>query len=76
MTAKPQASRKRRMQLGPRHLVAIVAALVVIVFIVQNRDTVTMYFITAVITAPLWIGFLVVAALGMLAGYLMARRRR
>ncbi|RBM23531.1 DUF1049 domain-containing protein [Prauserella sp. PE36] len=75
MTAKPDVPGKRRFQLSPGRVIALVVAVVVVVFVVQNRDTVDMHLFTVVITGPLWTALLIVAALGVLTGYLLTRRR-
>lgn len=75
MTANPDTPRRQRFRLGPRRIVALVVAVVVVVFVVQNRETVDMHLFTVVISAPLWTAFLLVSALGVLTGYLLTRRR-
>lgn len=77
MTTEPEApqNQKRRFQLGPRRIVALIAAALVILFVVQNRDRVSMHLFTIAISAPLWTALVVVAALGLVCGYLLKRGR-
>jgi uncharacterized integral membrane protein len=51
----------------------LVAALIVL-FIVQNRDTVKIQLFTLTMSAPLWLLLVVMVALGALIGFLLARR--
>ncbi|MBB3664889.1 MULTISPECIES: LapA family protein [Prauserella salsuginis group] len=73
MTAKPGPH--RRFHIGPRQVVALLVAVVVVLFVVQNRDVVDMHLFTIVVSAPLWTALVVVAALGALAGFLLTRKR-
>ncbi|MHA6793878.1 hypothetical protein ACVGVM_10280 [Pseudonocardia bannensis] len=48
---------------------------VVVLFIVQNRDTVRIELFALSLTAPLWFLLVVMVALDALVGFLPARRR-
>ncbi|GAA1208979.1 lipopolysaccharide assembly protein LapA domain-containing protein [Prauserella alba] len=73
MTAKPGPH--RRFRIGPRQIAALIVAVLVVLFVGQNRDTVDMHLFTIVVSAPLWTALVVVAALGALAGFLLTRKR-
>ena len=58
---------------NPRLVIGIVLAVLVFVFVVENtRETKIRFFIPQV-TAPLWMGLMVAALLGAVAGALIAR---
>ncbi|MFA5885972.1 MAG: lipopolysaccharide assembly protein LapA domain-containing protein [Acidimicrobiia bacterium] len=58
---------------NPRLVLGIVLGVLVFVFVVENtRETKIRFFIPQV-TAPLWMGLIVAALLGALAGALIAR---
>ncbi len=60
---------------NPRVWLGVVIAVVVIAFIVQNRDPVVSSLFTLNFTAPAWLTLTVVFVLGLLTGWLTARRR-
>ena len=66
---KPDGERRT----NPRLILGVVLGVLVFVFVVENtRETKIRFFIPQV-TAPLWIGLMVAALLGAVAGGLIAR---
>lgn len=63
---------------GPsaRTWAGIALAVLAVVFILQNRDTVTIQLFTVQLSSPQWLTFSVVFVLGLLSGFLGAKRRR
>lgn len=55
-----------------RTIAAVVIALLVLLFIVLNRDPTRISFVAK---APLWVALAVAAAGGFVAGFLLSRRR-
>jgi uncharacterized integral membrane protein len=69
----PDASRRRlQIRLG----IAAVVGILVLVFVLENRTRVRMHYLGADFSAPLWLMLLVVAAVGVLIGFLLSWRRR
>ena len=67
MTTEP------RTRLNPRLVLGVVLGVLVFIFVVENwRETKIRFFIPQV-TAPLWVGLMVAALLGAVAGGLIAR---
>lgn len=67
------AGSNEQTRLNPRLVLGIVLGVLVFVFVVENtRETKIRFFIPQV-TAPLWMGLIVAAMLGALAGALIAR---
>lgn len=60
---------------NPRVWLGVVIAVVAIAFIVQNRDPVVSNLFVLEFTAPAWLTLTVVFVLGLLTGWLTARRR-
>jgi uncharacterized integral membrane protein len=81
MTASPQpgsdggAGGAEKWRPSPRQIIAAVIAVVVVIFIVQNRNRVTIDLFTASFSCPLWLLLLVMTAVGMLLCYGFMRRR-
>ena len=69
----PQTSRRRlQIRLG----IAAVVGILVLVFVLENRTRVRMHYLGADFSAPLWLMLLVVAAVGVLIGFLLSWRRQ
>jgi len=67
MTPEPKT------RLNPRLVLGVVLGVLVFIFVVENwRETKIRFFIPQV-TAPLWVGLMVAALLGAVAGGLIAR---
>jgi uncharacterized integral membrane protein len=64
-----------RRLLRPGPIIAVVLVIVVLLFVLQNRETVQITVFALNLTAPLWLLTVVTAALGAAIGYLAARRR-
>jgi uncharacterized integral membrane protein len=74
--ASPESSPVRpRRRVTPRLIAALVVVALAVLFIAQNRDTVQIQLFAATLTSPLWLLFGVLAGLGALIGFLLARRR-
>jgi lipopolysaccharide assembly protein A len=59
----------------PRRITAGVLGLIALVFVLQNRDDVTLQFLGITITAALWFAFVALLATGVLIGVLWTWRR-
>ncbi len=59
-----------------RRWIAIVVIVVAIIFILQNRSQASVSLFTFNIAMALWLILAIVFAIGVLAGYLLSRRRR
>lgn len=64
-----------RQALSPRTIVGIVIVMLLIIFIAINRDYTHVSFIFFSTTSELWVSLAVAALGGLVAGYLIARRR-
>lgn len=74
MTDRPgtvPASRGRSVR--PRTIAALVVVALIVVFIVQNRETVQINLFALNLSSPLWLLLVVMVALGVLVGFLLAR---
>lgn len=67
----PPGHRKR---VPTRLIIGLLVAALIVLFIVQNRDTVKIQLFTLTMSAPLWLLLVVMVALGALIGFLLARR--
>jgi uncharacterized integral membrane protein len=67
-----QSNRRLQIRLG----IAAVVGVLVLVFVLENRTRVRMHYLGADFSAPLWLMLLVVAAVGVLIGFLLSWRRR
>jgi len=75
MSRPGQPTAHARRKLGPRQVVAIVVAVLTLIFVLQNRDTVQIAFFTLTVTAALWFVLILVLAIGVLIGVLATRRK-
>lgn len=64
-----------RRRITHRQIAGLAIAVMTVLFIVQNRDTVQIQLFTMTLTAPLWLLLVVVLGLGVLVGLLLSRRR-
>ncbi len=62
-----------RVRPNPRLVLGIVLGVLVLVFIAENTAETKIRFFIPQVTAPLWMGLIVAALLGALAGALIAR---
>ncbi|MGH3322468.1 MAG: lipopolysaccharide assembly protein LapA domain-containing protein [Streptosporangiaceae bacterium] len=62
-------------RVSPRLIVSALLAVLAVIFIVQNREPTRIAFLTASALIPLWGALTAVAVLGVILGYLLARRR-
>jgi lipopolysaccharide assembly protein A len=69
--SKPRASRR----LTPGQIVALIIVLLAVVFVIQNREPVSVQLLGARLSAPLWLLLTIMAGVGLLIGFLLARRR-
>jgi lipopolysaccharide assembly protein A len=69
-----QAMRSRA-GLSPRWMGALILAAVALLFVVQNRDPVSLHLFFIEVSAPLWVAFLATIAVGGAIGWLLAGRR-
>ncbi len=74
-TTSGGASVGRGRRISPKLIVALLVAVLMAIFIAQNRAAVTIQLFTINLTSPLWLILVVVAVLGALIGFLLGRRR-
>ncbi|MEU7813835.1 LapA family protein [Pseudonocardia sp. NPDC049154] len=74
MTTQRPTGRGRR-RITARWVVALVVAVLTVVFVLQNRDPVNVYLFTLTLSAPLWLLQVVMIAVGLLLGLVVTRRR-
>ncbi|MFR9806960.1 DUF1049 domain-containing protein [Pseudonocardia sp. RS010] len=67
--------RQARRRIGVRQVVALVVAVLALVFVLQNRDDVNVYLFTLTLSAPLWLLLVVMIAVGLLVGVVVARKK-
>ena len=58
-----------------RLIAAGVAAVLVLIFVIQNHGRVRMHYLGADFSSPLWLMLLIVVAVGVLIGFLLSWRR-
>jgi len=68
-------SRHDRFPFSPRQIAGLLLLLLAVVFIVENRRSITVRFLIPEVTAPLWLALFVAMMLGVVAGALLARNR-
>lgn len=73
MTTQQPAS--RRTGLSNRAVGALVVAVLLVVWVAANRDSVAISFVVGTAELPLWVALSIAAVLGALVGFLSARRR-
>lgn len=71
----PSSEKPARMGLPAPVVVALVLAVVVVVFIAQNRDPVSVHLLWATLSAPQWLLLTLTALIGAAVGALLRRRR-
>ncbi|GDY29923.1 DUF1049 domain-containing protein [Gandjariella thermophila] len=71
-----RAERATRGWVSPKEIVAVVLVAIALTFIVQNRQMIGILLFVPTVFAPLWAAFAGVLAVGLAAGYLLARRGR
>ncbi|MCE0761517.1 LapA family protein [Pseudonocardia kujensis] len=74
MTTQRSTGRGRR-RITARQVVALVVAVLALVFVLQNRDPVGVHLFTLTLSAPLWLLLVVMIAVGLLLGVVLTRRR-
>lgn len=62
--------------LRPRQVVALLLAVVAVVFVLQNRGETTLAFFGVSFAAPLWLYTLIALLVGGLIGALLSRQKR
>ncbi len=70
-----QKSTTKSAGISARTWIGIAVAVLAVVFILQNRATVTIQFLTVSIASPQWLTMGIVFAMGLLSGWLVSRRR-
>lgn len=80
-SAGPQPSdssprQKPARRISPRHVVAAVLLVLVVIFVLENRKKVKVRLIVPEVDQPLWITLLIAAVLGALIAALLRRRRQ
>lgn len=73
--ARPDSG-KPGITVSPRMIVGILIAVVLIVFIASNRDTVTVEFLVLDLNFPLWLTLAITAGLGFLVGMMFGGKRQ
>lgn len=62
-------------KIKPAHWIALILVVVVILFVTQNREPVSISLFWANVSAPLWLILTLIFGIGWLSGYLATRRR-
>lgn len=65
----------RQRQVTPRLVLAAVLAVVLALFVAENNERTHVQLLWIDVRAPLWVALLATAALGVVLGYLLQRRR-
>lgn len=76
MTSTGGTPVRSRRRITPRQILALVIAVLAVIFIVQNRDPVQIHWFTITLTSPLWLLLVVTIVVGAAVGLLFARRGR
>jgi putative membrane protein len=79
MVATPRrhaAAARRSRAVRPRLVLALVLAVLAVVFIAQNRDRVHISFFTLDVSAPVWLLLTIMTLIGVVVGALLSRARR
>lgn len=71
--ANPQTTRTK---IPGKVIVALVLVAIAVTFILQNRQTTTIYVFTTTISGPLWAALVGMLVVGLLVGLLLARGPR
>ena len=74
MTTQRPTGRGRR-RITARLVVALVVAILTLVFVLQNRGPVDVSLFTLTLSAPLWLLLVVMIAVGLLVGLVLSRGR-
>lgn len=75
-TAPPTTGATRRRRVPVKLIVALVLIALAIVFIVQNRQHVSIYLLLWTISGPMWAALTGMLVFGVIVGLLLVRRRR
>jgi uncharacterized integral membrane protein len=67
---------KQAARYAAAHWLAVILTVVAIVFVVQNRQHISIDFFWANVTSPMWLVLLITAVVGVAIGFLISRRRR
>lgn len=80
MTDTPPRNAARRADATPwyraRWVLPVLLAVVVVVFILENRDLVTIRLLLPVVVMPQWAALTITLVIGLLIGLMLGRRRR
>jgi uncharacterized integral membrane protein len=71
---RTQDGHESRWQVGPRGIIGIILAIVIIIFILSNRASTRIGFITWYGQVPLWVALGLAGVGGFIAGFLLSRR--
>ncbi|MEV0293850.1 hypothetical protein [Nocardia sp. NPDC050710] len=74
MNTREKRSLLRRV--SPNQWLALVLTILAVVFVFENRGTVSIEFLLISVTSPMWLILLMMFAVGWIAGMLMRRRPR
>ncbi|WP_018332159.1 hypothetical protein [Actinomycetospora chiangmaiensis] len=75
-TTAARAPGARRRALTPRRVVALVLSVLVVVFIVENRDLTEIRLLIPVVLMPLWAALALCLGVGLVVGVIVGRQRR
>lgn len=73
-TAGAPSSGRRLPPVSPRQVIAVLVALLVVVFVAQNRDSTSIEILSIDVNAPLWLILTVMAVLGAVVSKPMAMK--
>jgi uncharacterized integral membrane protein len=69
-------ARRRPRAVRPGHVLALVLAVLAVIFIAQNRSRVHMSFFTVDVSAPAWLLLTTMTRVGLAVGLLLGRMKR
>jgi uncharacterized integral membrane protein len=69
-----RSNRDKGSRLSPRTIVALIVTVLLVLFVVLNRDTTEVSFILFSAEVNLWVALALAAVAGGLAGFLLGRR--
>ncbi|MEU6644709.1 DUF1049 domain-containing protein [Saccharomonospora sp. NPDC046836] len=72
----PRHTQGTRARVPAKLIVAAILIVIALIFILQNRQNIQIYLLTATLSGPLWAVLVGVVVLGGLTGFLLARGRR
>ena len=76
MAAPKSTAGRRSRAVRPGYVLALILAVLAVVFIAQNRARVEISFFTVDVSAPTWLLLTIMTLVGLVVGLLLGRLRR